>query len=96
LKGKRPKPTLVWHADPKPVGKTTKVTTPHIARTIKQLMIGVVREGTGTQAAIPCVTVAGKTGTAELASTDPCQPGETSVRRRPSPASARSTPATRR
>jgi cell division protein FtsI/penicillin-binding protein 2 len=55
------------------------VTTPHIARIVKQLMIGVVREGTGTQAAIPGVTVAGKTGTAELASTDPCQPGETPV-----------------
>jgi cell division protein FtsI/penicillin-binding protein 2 len=78
LKGKRPAPTLVWHADPKPA-KTTKVTTPHIARIVKQLMIGVVREGTGTQAAIPGVTVAGKTGTAELASTDPCKPGETPV-----------------
>ncbi len=36
------------------------------ARTVRRLMIGVVREGTGTAAAIPGVTVAGKTGTAEL------------------------------
>ncbi|HEY5260631.1 MAG TPA: penicillin-binding transpeptidase domain-containing protein, partial [Solirubrobacteraceae bacterium] len=36
------------------------------ARTVRSLMIGVVREGTGTAAAIPGVTVAGKTGTAEL------------------------------
>lgn len=37
-----------------------------VARTVRRLMIGVVREGTGTAAAIPGVTVAGKTGTAEL------------------------------
>ena len=37
-----------------------------VARTVRHLMIGVVREGTGTSAAIPGVTVAGKTGTAEL------------------------------
>jgi cell division protein FtsI/penicillin-binding protein 2 len=36
------------------------------ARTVKRLMIGVVRNGTGTSAAIPGVVVAGKTGTAEL------------------------------
>jgi peptidoglycan glycosyltransferase len=36
------------------------------ARTVRRLMIGVVREGTGTAAAIPGVVVAGKTGTAEL------------------------------
>jgi peptidoglycan glycosyltransferase len=36
------------------------------ARAVRRLMIGVVREGTGTSAAIPGVVVAGKTGTAEL------------------------------
>ncbi len=75
MKGKRPRPTLLWHAHPQPA-PTTQVTTAHIARTVKQLMIGVVREGTGTQAAIPGVTVAGKTGTAELQSTQPCTPDQ--------------------
>ena len=37
-----------------------------MARTVRHLMIGVVRFGTGTAAAIPGVVVAGKTGTAEL------------------------------
>src|SRR6202035_2195288 len=37
-----------------------------VARTVRSLMIGVVRDGTGTSAAIPGVVVAGKTGTAEL------------------------------
>lgn len=37
-----------------------------VADTVRDLMIGVVRGGTGTAAALPGVTVAGKTGTAEL------------------------------
>jgi cell division protein FtsI/penicillin-binding protein 2 len=39
-----------------------------VARTVRRLMIAVVRVGTGTAAAIPGVVVAGKTGTAELKS----------------------------
>ena len=43
------------------------------ARQVRDMMIGVVRSGTGTAAALPGVQVAGKTGTAELVpnSTDP-------------------------
>jgi len=36
-----------------------------VAYKIRELMIGVVKEGTGTSAQIPGITVAGKTGTAE-------------------------------
>src|SRR5690606_10562446 len=43
-----------------------KVTSPETARTVAQLMVEVVRNGTGRAAALPDVQVAGKTGTAEL------------------------------
>jgi penicillin-binding protein A len=66
--GHRPRPTFApVHGRPPGV----RVTSAAVARTVRRLMIGVVREGTGTSAAISGVTVAGKTGTAELKT--PCR-----------------------
>jgi penicillin-binding protein A len=48
--------------DPKPV----QVTSPNVAGILKNLMITVVNSGTGTQANLGKIQVAGKTGTAEL------------------------------
>lgn len=47
-------------------GPFTRAISPSVAVTMRRFMIGVVRSGTGTAAAIPNVVVAGKTGTAEL------------------------------
>jgi cell division protein FtsI/penicillin-binding protein 2 len=60
--GRRPQPTFL----PGPPRPSVDVMSASVARTVRHLMIAVVREGTGTSAAIPGVTVAGKTGTAEL------------------------------
>lgn len=43
-----------------------EVTSPRTAKLIQEMMVEVVRSGTGTAAALPDVQVAGKTGTAEL------------------------------
>jgi len=61
--GRRPQPTFQAPRSPGPRPQAISAAT---ARTVRRLMIGVVREGTGTSAAIPGVVVAGKTGTAEL------------------------------
>jgi penicillin-binding protein A len=63
--GKRPSLSFL----PGKATANTSVMSESVAHTMRRLMIGVVREGTGTAAAIPGVTVAGKTGTAELKST---------------------------
>jgi penicillin-binding protein A len=59
--GRRPTPTFQARQAARP-----RVISAATAHTVRRLMIGVVREGTGTSAAIPGVVVAGKTGTAEL------------------------------
>lgn len=61
-RGLRAEPTLLYGRR----ARLSRVTTPAVAATLRSLMVGVVKKGTGTAADISGVTVAGKTGTAEL------------------------------
>lgn len=73
LRGRRPVPTL----DGRRIGErseTTEVVPAGVAQTVARLMRAVVKEGTGRAAALPGVGVAGKTGTAELKTTQGCEP----------------------
>ena len=61
-RGRRARPRIVRS---EPVVRHQAV-SPSVAAQVRDMMLGVVRSGTGTAAAIPGVEVAGKTGTAEL------------------------------
>jgi hypothetical protein len=57
-------------------GRRTRATTRRTARLVNKYMRDVVEYGTGVAAAIPGVRVAGKTGTAELRTTQPPDPAD--------------------
>jgi cell division protein FtsI/penicillin-binding protein 2 len=58
-----------------PAAEPVRVTSEQVATSVRDLMIQVVKSGTGTAAALPGVQVAGKTGTAELGP-KPLEPGK--------------------
>jgi peptidoglycan glycosyltransferase len=64
-RGMRHRPRLV-RSEPR---AHDRVVTPRVAAQVRDMMLEVVRSGTGTAAALPGVEVAGKTGTAELVPT---------------------------
>jgi transpeptidase family protein len=64
--GRRSPTRIVSDRKLRPTARPVRVTSEHVATTLRNLMIQVVISGTGTAAALPGVQVAGKTGTAEL------------------------------
>jgi len=73
LGGRLPLPDLTYRAGDRPrLGG--RATSARVARQVRRMMVEVVRRGTGVRAAIPGLVVAGKTGTAELKSTQGCTP----------------------
>jgi len=73
MRGKRPRLTLDLATARRGDAARKQVVSRETARIADRLMIDVVRHGTGTLAAIPGVRIAGKTGTAELKSTQECE-----------------------
>ena len=61
--------------------RARRVVSKATAQTVNELMVGVVSGGTGTAAALPGVSVAGKSGTAELVPTqgEPVDPANTNA-----------------
>ncbi|MBJ7329086.1 MAG: hypothetical protein JHC95_04255 [Solirubrobacteraceae bacterium] len=81
-RGERPQLTLRLGGTP----KRTRVFSEKIARTAGKMMRAVVTEGTGVAAKIDGVTIAGKTGTAELRQTQgDCEPAPPSPDGTPTP-----------
>jgi len=56
---------------PAPPAGGVEPLAPPVAASLRQLMLGVVREGTGTAAAVPGQEIGGKTGTAEFGTGSP-------------------------